>query len=166
MARKRAARHCPARPFHASSGSDRFARMCPAPRARAPRLETAFVLILLAAPACFVFNRGNKPGDQSATADVPESEIALSVTNHNYLDVVVYVLHDGQRTRIGTVSGSSSTVFFLPIRLLGQGREIRLYGDAIGNDAYAVTDILVVQRGQYIEWTLETDLRRSSVGVF
>ena len=123
-------------------------------------------MILLAAPACFVFNRGNKPGDQSATADVSESEIALSVTNHNYLDVVVYVLHDGQRTRVGTVSGSSSTVFFLPIRLLGQGREIRLYGDAIGNDAYAVTDILVVQRGQYIEWTLETDLRRSSVGVF
>ncbi|PYP00353.1 MAG: hypothetical protein DMD61_04455 [Gemmatimonadetes bacterium] len=123
-------------------------------------------MILLAAPACFVFNRGNKSGDQSATADVPESEIALSVTNHNYLDVVVYVLHDGQRTRVGTVSGSSSTVFFLPIRLLGQGREIRLYGDAIGNDAYAVTDILVVQRGQYIEWTLETDLRRSSVGVF
>ena len=41
-----------------------------------------------------------------------------------------------------------------------------MYGDAIGNDDYAVTDILVVQRGQYIEWTLETDLRRSSVGVF
>jgi hypothetical protein len=41
-----------------------------------------------------------------------------------------------------------------------------LFGDAIGSDAYAVTDILVVQSGQYIEWTLETDLRRSSVGVF
>ena len=54
----------------------------------------------------------------------------------------------------------------LPARLLGQGREIRLLGDAIGNEAYATTDILVVQQGQYIEWTLETDLRRSSVGVF
>src|SRR5438094_9970346 len=125
----------------------------------------ALAALLLAAPACFVFNRGNK-APASPTFNAPEGEIALSVTNHNYLDVVVYVLHDGQRTRIGTVSGSSSTVFFLPIRLLGQGREIRLYGDAIGNDAYAVTDILVVQRGQYIEWTLETDLRRSSVGVF
>ncbi len=44
--------------------------------------------------------------------------------------------------------------------------EIQLFGDAIGNDTYARTDILVVQAGQYIEWTLETDLRRSSVGVF
>jgi hypothetical protein len=133
-------------------------------RSRVLRLATA-LLLPVAATACFVFNRGNKPGEESATY-TPESEIALNVTNHNYLDVVVYVLHDGQRTRVGTVSGSSSTVFFLPTRLIGQAREIRLFGDAIGSDAYAVTDILVVQRGQYIEWTLETDLRRSSVGVF
>ncbi|HEV2749389.1 MAG TPA: hypothetical protein VGV12_02575 [Gemmatimonadales bacterium] len=130
------------------------------------RLTTALVVLPLAATACFVFNRGHNPDDQSAMVDMPESEIALNVTNHNYLDVVVYVLHDGQRTRVGMVSGSSSTVFFLPTRLLGLGREIRLFGDAIGNDAYAVTDVLIVQRGQYIEWTLETDLRRSSVGVF
>ena len=37
-------------------------------------------------------------------------------------------------------------VFFLPARLLGQGREIQLYGDAIGNDSYARTEIIVVQR--------------------
>ena len=140
--------------------------MSSAARAHMLWLATAFVVLPLAASACFVFGRGNKPDEQSPMADLPEGEIALNVTNHNYLDVVVYVLHDGQRTRIGMVSGSSSTVFFLPTRLLGQGREIRLYGDAIGNDTYAVTDLLVVQRGQYIEWTLETDLRRSSVGVF
>lgn len=135
--------------------------------ARARMLRRATALLLpVATTACFVFNRGHKPDEDSAISDAPESEIALNVTNHNYLDVVVYVVHDGQRTRIGTVTGSSSTVFFLPFRLLGQGREIRLFGDAIGSDAYAVTDILVVQRGQYIEWTLETDLRRSSVGVF
>jgi len=125
----------------------------------------ALAALLLAATACFVFNRGRTAAPPSAL-DVPEGEVALSVTNHNYLDVVVYVLHDGLQTRVGTVTGSSSTVFFLPARLLGQGREIQLYGDAIGNDTYARTDILVVQPGQYIEWTLETDLRRSSVGVF
>ncbi len=125
----------------------------------------ALAALLLAATACFVFNRGRTAAPPSAL-DVPEGEVALSVTNHNYLDVVVYVLHDGLQTRVGTVTGSSSTVFFLPARLLGQGREIRLYGDAIGSDAYARTELLIVQRGQYIEWTLETDLRRSSVGVF
>jgi len=43
-------------------------------------------------------------------------------------------------------------------------REIRLDGHAIGSDAFARTDI-IVQRGQYMEWTLETDLRHSSVAV-
>lgn len=132
---------------------------------RVLRLAVALVALLVVADACFVFNHGKKD-EQSTVVEGPEGEIALNVTNHNFLDVVVYVLHDGLQTRVGTVTGSSSTVFFLPTRLLGQGREIQLYGDAIGNDTYARTDILVVQRGQYIEWTLETDLRRSSVGVF
>jgi hypothetical protein len=153
-------------PFHATQGSATFARMLLAAHTWVRRLATALVVLPLAVTACFVFNRGNNSVDESVANNVPESEIALNVTNHNYLDVVVYVLHDGQRTRVGTASGSSSSLFFLPPRLIGQGREIRLYGDAIGNDDYAVTDILVVQRGQYIEWTLETDLRRSSVGVF
>jgi len=134
-------------------------------RLRALRLPAALAVLLLAAPACFIFNKEGKAASSPA-GNVPEGEIALSVTNHNYLDVVVYVLHDGVQTRVGTVTGSSSAVFFLPARLLGQAREIQLYGDAIGSDAFARTDILVVQRGQYIEWTLETDLRRSSVGVF
>ena len=139
--------------------------MTPASSVRTGPLVAALAALLVAAPACFVFNRGSKAAAAPAI-DVPEGEIALNVTNHNYLDVVVYVLHDGAHTRVGTVTGSSSTVFFLPARLLGLAREIELYGDAIGNDAYARSGIFVVQRGQYIEWTLESDLRRSSVGVY
>jgi len=139
--------------------------MTPTSSVRALRLRAALAVLLLAAPACFVFNRASKAAPPPAI-EAPEGEIALSVTNHNYLDVVIYVLHDGRHTRVGTVTGSSATVLFLPMRLLGHGREIELYGDAIGNEAYARTDILVVQPGQYIEWTLESDLRRSSVGVY
>ncbi len=122
------------------------------------------VAVLAAVSGCFIFKHA-KPGRTSAF-DVPAGEIALSVTNHNYLDVVIYIRHDGQDTRIGTVTGSSSQLFYVPVRLLGMGREIQLLGDAIGSDAYARTETLVVQPGQYIEWTLETDLRRSSVGVY
>jgi len=90
----------------------------------------------------------------------------LTITNHNYLDVIVYVLHDGQRTRIGSVTGSSAQVFALPPRLLGQAYEIQLYGDPVGSPDFALTELLFVHPGQSIEWTLETDLRRSSVGVY
>ncbi len=128
------------------------------------RLRAALVALLVGASACFIFNRG-KPDPQPAF-DVPAGEIALNVTNHNYLDVVVYVLHDGQQTRVGMVTGSSAALLFVPIRLLGMGHELQLYGRAIGSEAFARTQTLIIQSGQYIEWTLETDLRRSSVGVF
>ncbi len=123
---------------------------------------TVLAVLLLAASACW-WHR--KPADTAALG-APSGEIALRVTNHNYLDITVYVLHDGQRTRVGTVTGSSTQVFFFPIRLLGQGREIELLGDPIGSPQVARTERLIVQPGQYIAWTLETDLQRSSVGVY
>ncbi len=127
---------------------------------------TALCGLVATGSGCFLFNHGKAAPAPVATFDVPAGEIALSVTNHNYLDVVIYVLHDGQQTRIGTVTGSSSQVFYMPAHLLGMGREMQLYGDAIGSDDYARTQPLIIQPGQYIEWTLETNLRRSSVGVF
>jgi hypothetical protein len=127
------------------------------------RLGAALAALLLVAPGCFLHRHGSS---RATTSAVPAGEIALSVNNHNYLDVVVYILHDGQHTRVGTVTGSSSYTFYLPVRLLGQGREIQLVGDAIGSDAVARTEILIIWPGQFIEWTLETDLRRSSVGVY
>ena len=128
------------------------------------RLAAARVALLVGASGCLLFHRGT--ADPRRALDVPEGEIALNVTNHNYLDVVVYVLHDGQQTRVGMVTGSSAALLFVPIRLLGMGHELQLYGRAIGNDTFARTPTLIIQAGQYIEWTLETDLRRSSVGVF
>lgn len=138
---------------------------------RIVRFAAAPGLIAALTAACFIFGRGKVPSPPAVNGN--EGEIALNVINHNYLDVVVYVLHHGVRTRVGSVTGSTSAVFLLPTRLLGQGREIQLRGYAIGKkDAalggqdYASTEILIVQQGQYIEWTLETDLRRSSVAVY
>jgi hypothetical protein len=138
--------------------------MIAAGRSGARRLPLSLLAVLLAAPACFVFHR-NKT-ERPPAFDVREGEIALNVTNHNYLDVVIYILHDGQQTRLGMVTGSSSALLFVPARLLGMGHELELYGRTIGSDAFVRTQTLIIQPGQYIEWTLETNLRRSSVAVF
>jgi hypothetical protein len=132
---------------------------------RSLRLVAA-LCVLLADTGCFVFNRHHTEGRESRVGGGSAGEIALNVTNHNFLDVVVYVQHDGQQTRVGTVTGSSSAIFYLPARLLGQGREIQLLGHPIGGTDLARTETIVLQPGQYITWTLETDLRRSSVGVY
>src|SRR6266571_5356099 len=69
------------------------------------RLRPALVALLLGGSGCFIFHRGKLESPPAFA--VPEGEIALSVTNHNYLDVVIYVLHDGVQTRVGTVRRSN-----------------------------------------------------------
>jgi len=90
----------------------------------------------------------------------------LHVTNHHWLDMTISVEHDGQRTRVGAVTAAASAEFVLPLRIFGVSREFRLVGEAIGSPEVVRTETLTIQPGQFIEWTLEHDLRRSSVGVF
>jgi len=86
--------------------------MTPARCVRPIRLHGALAALLLATSSCFIFNRGK--ADRPPGVEVAEGEIALTVTNHNYLDVVVYVIHDGVQTRVGTVTGESVTAAISP----------------------------------------------------
>jgi hypothetical protein len=101
------------------------------------------------------------PAPANSATDIP-----LEIANHNWLDVIIYVVRDGQAMRIGIASASSSASFTLPARLLGQGRELRLWGHPIGGTGGTLTESVVVQPGQWIEWTLESDLDRSAIGVY
>ena len=117
--------------------------------------------LFLSAPAC------HHAAPESAARPVdPNAEIPLEIANHNWLDVIIYVVRDGQASRVGIANASSSASFALPARMLGQGREIRLWGHPIGGTGGALTESVVVQPGQWIEWTLESDLDRSAIGVY
>jgi hypothetical protein len=106
-----------------------------------------------------------KRHDTGAASALPP-KIALKVTNHHFLDVVIYAVCEGQRTRIGVAGGSRYTRMDVPRRLLGPGQEMRFVGDAIGSEERAVTEAIIVQPGQFIELQLESSLARSSVGVY
>jgi len=114
-----------------------------------------------AGAGCHHAPHADQPEPATAPVDVP-----LEVDNHNWLDVVIYVLHDGERSLVGIANASSQSSFVLPARLVGQGHELRLLGHPIGGEGGTVTETVTVQPGQYIEWTLESDLTRSAVGVY
>src|SRR5438876_9455674 len=95
-------------------------------RAVLRRAYAALALLLLVGPACFF---GHKPAGRPAV-DFREGEVALRVVNHTNLDVVIYLVHDGVRTRVGSVTAASSTAFFVPVGSLGEGRDARRSGDA------------------------------------
>ena len=126
-----------------------------------PRGALFLLLGLVGVPACHHANHEDQPTPDTTPVDVP-----LQIDNHNWLDVVIYVLHDGERSRVGIANASSQSSFVLPARMVGQGHELRLLGHPIGGAGGTVTETVTVQPGQYIEWTLENDLNDSAIGVY
>jgi hypothetical protein len=117
--------------------------------------------LILGTSSCFFGQAPETASDSGWSADVP-----LHVNNNHWLDVTIYVIHDGQRTRLGVAGGTAETQMVLPHRMLGMGGAIQLYGDPIGSSEKAITEVINVQPGQFIEWSLEWGLERSSVGVY
>jgi hypothetical protein len=129
---------------------------------------TRRALLLCVALSAFPACHHAPPGHPEPASDSTRksTDIPLEVINHNWLDVIIYIVRDGERVRLGIATASSQASFTLPARLIGQSGEIRLFGHPIGGSAGAVTETVTVQPGQWIEWTLESDLSRSAIGVY
>lgn len=96
----------------------------------------------------------------------PLEPTPLTVTNHHWLDVVVFVFHDGELSRVGTVTAASQADFSLPNWMIGQTRNIYLFADPVGSGTSVRTETIHIQPGQFIEWQLENQLARSTVAVY
>jgi len=128
----------------------------------------SYATALVAALALAVSGCGghqNVEDDAAPEAD-PFAPTPLTVDNAHWLDIVVFVFHDGELSRVGTVTAASSTNFFLPNWMIGQSRNIRLLADPIGSEDAVRTETIHIQPGQFIEWRLESQLARSTVAVY
>jgi hypothetical protein len=90
--------------------------------------------------------------------------VTLNVINHNPLDVVIYNVRGGYRERIGDVTAASRGAFRLHLRRY-PGNEVQFYADPIGRSQGVTSDVLHLFPGQSADWTLETDLARSSIAI-
>ena len=127
---------------------------------RTLRPALAGLLLLAALEAC-----GSKDPTLSTAPD-PNTKVQVEVENHYMGDVVIYLVHGSDRQRLGMVTALSSAEFSFPWRRLGVSSSSRLLAYPIaGASAYA-SDPLQVQPGQWIKWTLESDLDRSSLAVY
>lgn len=95
-----------------------------------------------------------------------DAEVSLEVENHNWSDVVIYLLRGGQPERLGMVTAHSTGTFVFPYRRLGASGNSRLSAYPIGGRSGFSSENLLVQPGQSIKWTLESDLNRSSLMVY
>jgi hypothetical protein len=104
--------------------------------------------------------------DQDVEPSRYDAETALEVENHGWSDIVIYLVRGTAVDRLGTVGSLNTMTFVFPYRRLGTGNDVRLRADPIGNARTFTSENLLVQPGQWIKWTLESDLTRSFLAVY
>jgi hypothetical protein len=89
----------------------------------------------------------------------------LTLNNHHWLDINVFVQHDGEASRVTTVTASSSQSLILPLWLLGESKIVRIIAEPVGEEGSYTTDLLRVDPGQSVELTVESVLSKSNYSV-
>jgi hypothetical protein len=129
-----------------------------------PRALLAAALLAVgavAAPAC-ARNQPRQVEDVGA--------IMLFIDNRGWDDMNVFVLRGDTRDRLGRVSAASRWSVPLDRWVNNQAGNIRIVAQPVGtryygNGASAVTQILQLESGQTVLWTIEKDLARSFVEI-
>ena len=104
--------------------------------------------------------------DQDVEPSQSNAEVALEVENHGWSDIVIYLVRGSAVDRLGMVGSLNTKTFVFPYRNLGIGTDVRLRADPIGGPRTFTSENLLVQPGQWIKWTLESDLTRSFLAVY
>jgi hypothetical protein len=92
--------------------------------------------------------------------------VVLEVENHNWADVVLYVLHDGIQTRFTQVAAAHNASIEIPSQLQGQMGIIRIAARRIGGTDSFVSQSISLRGNSAVRFTIESNLNHSSVGVW
>ena len=119
------------------------------------RLLSVGAALVLAASPVVTRSFSPEPAAVKATA---------AVTNNNLLDVDVFVMAGGTKSRLGTVVTSQSQEFDLPASAVNAG-PVRVSADPIGARVAYTSDPLTISDGDRIRLTVSPQLTQSSVTV-
>lgn len=126
------------------------------------RLIIASCLWLSAAPGCGVIF-GRPAEEDPSPADM---QVSVEVESHNWSDIVIYLMRGTHSQRLGMVTGLSTIQFAFPYQSLSAGSNLRLRAYPIGGPGSHTSEDLMLQPGQAIKWTLESDLSRSFLAIY
>jgi len=129
--------------------------------------STSFALAVLFTASLSGCSRSIPVKDYNEPAPVVlASPVTLEVENHNWADVVLYLLHDGVQTRFTQVAAAHSLSIEIPESLQGQMRVIRIAARRIGGSDSYVSQAISLRGNSAVRFTIESNLNHSSVGVW
>ena len=111
-------------------------------------------------------SRSEKDSDAESPPPEHTAELALEVENHGWSDIVISLVRGTSVERLGMVGALNTETFVFPFRKLGVGTDVRLRAYPIGGPNAYTSENVLVQPGQWIKWTLESDLTRSFLAVY
>lgn len=94
----------------------------------------------------------------------PTGPVLVEITNHNVLDMNVYVVSGSQTIRLGTVTTNRTETFELPTSL-SPARSLRLLVDPIGARSGFLTDEVVANPGDVVQLTVQPNLPTSTTSI-
>lgn len=83
-------------------------------------------------------------------ATTADERTTLRVDNQSFSDMTIYAARSGQRTRLGTAPGHSSSFFTVPSGLLGGMTSLRFIADPIGSSRASVSEEIIVTPGDSV----------------
>lgn len=118
----------------------------------------AAVALLLAPSLLFGQEAAKEQTSEHVDRDAP---IKVTVRNNNWSDVTIYAVSRGTRFRLGTVVTGTAQEFVLPTHLNADIFPIQLLADPIGGARRVVTEELILNPGDEIEWHVQNHLALS-----
>ena len=122
------------------------------------------VAFLAGLPACS--HSTPVKGFETPEIIIPPVPVVLEVENHNWADVILYVVHDGVQTRLAQVAAAHTLSMEIPEHLQGQMGVIRIAARRIGGTDNYLSQAISLRGNTSVRFTIESSLSRSTVGVW
>jgi hypothetical protein len=97
---------------------------------------------------------------------VPIQDLMLEVSNNNWSDVVIYMVQNGSRKRFTMVTAARSATVAVPSKFINSNGSVQIVAHRIGGTDEYVSPVVSVLLGHTIALTLESNLNRSTIGVW
>ena len=104
--------------------------------------------------------------DRHADSTLAAENLVLEIENHNWSDVVVFVLHDGRSARLAQVTAGRSISVPILARHVSSMGTFQLAVHPIGGSADYTSESLSARTGNTVRLTVENTVGRSSVAVW
>ena len=110
----------------------------------------------------------SRPAEESFADSpaLPPEPVKLQVENHNWADIVLYIVHDGVQTRFTNIAAAHDVSMEIPPSFRVRWEVIRLAVRRIGGTDSYVSQAISLRGNSEVRFTIESSLSRSSVGVW